>query len=245
MRRSKLPASKRGAIPAITCVNKAKTPLGVEFGKLVSALQTYVDEHLAPVWGTNAKLVESSKPNKDAWTLMFLDTAKHVDIILKGADRTKVLGQHKLEHHGLPLAMVFVEPILNVPSDLRDRDKISVAASHELAEMLVDPGNNLWCELSEGMFYAYEVCDPVEDTRFAVDDLLMSNFVYPAYFDVSRKPKSTSFDHMGAVDRPFQILKGGYMPVKKDGKLIVMHGSPAKRRQFAAEDRELHRSEFR
>jgi len=245
MPRLTLGAPKRGAIPTIACINKAKTPFPIKFATLISALQTYVDEHLAPVWGTSAKLVESSEPRKGAWTMMLLDTAKHVDLVLKGVDRTKVIAQHKLEHHGLPLAMVFVEPALNAQSGLRDRDKVSVAASHELAEMLVDPGNNLWCEISEGTFYAYEVCDPVEEKRFRVKGLLMSNFVYPAYFDLSRKPKSTRFDHMGAVDRPFQILKDGYMPIKQDGKLIVIHGSPSKKRKFAAEDRELHRSEFR
>jgi hypothetical protein len=247
MRRSKLPARQRGAIPTIACVNNAKIPLGVGFGALISALQSYLDRHLAPIWGTGAKLVKATKPKQGAWTLLFLDTAKHVKLVidLKPADRKRVIGQHKLECHGLPLAMVFVEPTLNAVSDLRECDKISVAASHELAEMVVDPGNNLWCEVSKGTFYAYEICDAVEDTHFSVKRLLMSNFVYPAYFDVSRKPKSTWFDHMGALDRPFQILKGGYMPVKKNGKLIVIPGSPAKRRELAEEDRELHRSEFR
>jgi hypothetical protein len=243
MPRSKLAASKRGAIPTIACVNKARTPLGIDFATLISALQVYVDKHLAPVWGTGANLVQASKPRKDAWTMMFLDTAAHVKLILKGVDRRKVIGQHTL--HEMPLATVFVEPILGAKSQLRPRDKISVAASHELAEMLVDPGNDLWCEVANGKFYAYEVCDAVEDRHFRVHGLLMSNFVYPAYFDVFRKPKSTWFDHMGTVDRPFQILKDGYMPVKEDGKLVLKPGSPSKKRRLAAEDRELHRSEFR
>jgi hypothetical protein len=247
MPRLTLGAPKRGAVPTIACINKARTPLGIEFETLISALQSHVDRHLAPVWGTSAKLVQTSKPRKDAWTMLFLDTAKHVKLLLdlKAADRRKVIGQHKLECHGLPLAMVFVEPTLGAQSGLRPRDKISVAASHELAEMLVDPGNNLWCEVSKGTFYAYEVCDAVEDRHFRVKGLLMSNFVYPAYFDLSRKPKSTCFDHMGTVDRPFQILEDGYMPVKKAGKLILKQGSRSKKRQLAMEDRELHRSEFR
>jgi hypothetical protein len=242
---SKRTAPKRGAIPTIACINKAKTPLPLEFATLISALRAYVDEHLAPIWCASANLVEATQSRNDAWTLLFLDNAKHVDVILKGIDRSKVIGQHKLEHHGLPLGMVFVESTLNSQSKLSDQNKISVAASHELAEMLVDPGNNLWCEVSEGTFYAYEVCDPVEEEYFEVEGLLMSNFVYPAYFDPSRKPNSTRFDLMGVVKHPFQILEGGYMPVKQDGKLVVKHGSPSKKRQFAAEDRELHRSEFR
>jgi hypothetical protein len=37
---------------------------------------------------------------------------------------------------------------------LSRRVRISIAASHELAEMLVDPGNNLWCEHGKGTLYA-------------------------------------------------------------------------------------------
>jgi hypothetical protein len=41
-----------------------------------------------------------------------------------------------------------------------------MAASHELAETLVDPANNLWCERSKGTLFAYEVCDAVEADHF-------------------------------------------------------------------------------
>ena len=47
---------------------------------------------------------------------------------------------------------------------LSRRVRISIAASHELAEMLVDPGNNLWCKHGKGTLYAYEVCDAVSGT---------------------------------------------------------------------------------
>jgi hypothetical protein len=52
------------------------------------------------------------------------------------------------------------------------------------------------------------------------------------------------FDHMKTLKRPFQILKDGYAPVRKAGKLML-RSSPRKGRELRREDRHLHRSEFR
>ena len=41
--------------------------------------------------------------------------------------------------------------------------KVSVTASHELLEMMIDPGAQLWAQNTDGKFYAYEMCDAVED----------------------------------------------------------------------------------
>src|SRR5262249_38751986 len=67
-----------GVTPRIVCVNKATLPLGVGFDLLIAALQKYVDEHLAPVWGTQARLVRTTKPRRGDWTLLFVDTANAI-----------------------------------------------------------------------------------------------------------------------------------------------------------------------
>lgn len=236
-------SAHRGKIPTIACINRATAPLGVKFEKLISALQQYVDRHLAPIWAAPAKLVKAREPKEHAWTLLFLDSASANDVKDLGipADPRNVLGRHKLQHHGLPLAMVFVEATLESGPSLPDYDKIGIAASHELAEMLVDPGNNLWCELPDGGFCAYEVCDAVEEEHFRVRGIAMSDFVYPAYFDSRRVSRPHQLDHLKKVSRPFQILKDGYLPVMKNGKLELRFGSSAKESAFQAEDRHFHR----
>ncbi len=60
-------------IPTIVCVNEATEDLGVDFDRLIAALQKYLDKHFVPVWGTPAKLVKGKKPRRGTWTLMFLD----------------------------------------------------------------------------------------------------------------------------------------------------------------------------
>jgi hypothetical protein len=73
----------------------------------------------------------------------------------------------------------------------------------------------------------------------------MTNFVYPSYFEVFRKPGSDQFDYSKKVHRPFQILSGGYQIIFKNGKWSQVYGSIAKARRFRKENRDQHRSEFR
>jgi hypothetical protein len=232
-----MPAPKSGLAPArsvttIVCINDATVGLGVGFNQLIDALQKYLNEYFVPIWGTPAELVKGTKPRKGAWTLLFTDDQDSVK-----AKREGWLGLHHLE--GNPIAKVFVRPLL------KSHEEVSVAASHELAEMLVDPAINLWAMGPKGLLYAYEVCDAVEEKKFPVDGILMCNFVYPAYFDLFRKPKSTQFDHMGKIDYPFQILRRGYATVLKHGKKHDITGSKEKKKDFKKEVRADHRGEYR
>ena len=219
-----------GQLPKIACFNKATIPLGVDFDALIAAMQVYVDRNVAPVWGTPARLVKSADFVKGAWAMVFLDDA----------DQPGALAYHDLTPDGWPLAKVFVR------TTLKNGDLVSVSASHELVEMLVDPAINMMTTGPEPkVFYAYESADPVEELHFGVNGIEMSDFVYPSYFEVFRKPGSTQFDRLGKVDKPFQILAGGYQIIFKNGKWTQIFGSVAKKKRFAREDRRGHRSESR
>src|SRR5438093_1041691 len=223
-------AFNQGGVPTIACFNKAKTALGVDFGKLIEAMQMFVDQYVAPVWGTPAELIKSRGCVKGAWAMIFLDNA----------DQSGALAYHDLTPDGLPQAKVFVKTTLD------NGDLVSVSASHELVEMLVDPAINM---MSTGpdpsIIYAYESADPVEALSFKVRGIPMSDFVYPSYFEEFHKPRSVRFDQMNKVTKPFQILAGGYQIIFKNGKWSQVFGSEAKKRTFAQEDRRGHRSEER
>ncbi len=222
-------AFDHGQVPTIACFNRATVGLGVNFARLLAALQTFVDDHFVPVWGTPAKLVKTTTFRKGAWALAFLDDA----------DVANALGYHDLTPDGLPLSKVFVKSTLAV------KQRVSVTACHELAEMLVDPAINLAAMGPGNVFYAYETADAVEEVEFTIGGIAMSDFVYPAWFEGFRKPGSAQFDHVKKVRRPFQILAGGYMSIFKNGRWTQVFGSPAKARRFAREDRRGHRSTYR
>jgi hypothetical protein len=219
----------QGQMPVIACVNKATVNLGVEFDKLVAVLQEYLDQALVPIWGCPATLEIAADTLPGAWAMVFLDDA----------DVAGDLGYHDLTDDGLPLSKVFVKTTLDAG------EKVSVTASHELAEMLIDPAINLWAETPAGDFYAYEVADPVEEETFPIDGIDLSDFVFPSYFEGFRLPGSVQFDYLNRVTQPFQILPNGYSMVRDCCKVNDVFGSKQKAARFAKEDRRDHRSEHR
>ena len=225
-----LGAFDRGQLPTIACFNRASVPLGLDLDALLEALQRFVDECVAPVWGTPARLVKSSGFVRRAWALVFLDDA----------DAPGALAYHELTPDGFPVSKVFVKTILGA------RDSLSVSTSHELVEMLVDPAINLYSTGPDARaLYAYESADPVEETWFPLGGFDMTNFVFPSYFEVFRKRGSTQFDYMKKVKKPFELLRGGYQIIFKNGRSSEIFGSPAKKARFAKEDRRYHRSAYR
>src|SRR4029077_5179272 len=105
---------------------------------------------------------------------------------------------------------------------------VSVSASHELVEMLVDPAINLMTTGPDPKAtYAYESADPVEALSFPVNGIPMSDFVYPAYFEIFRKPRSVRFDHENKVTKPFQILSGGYQIISLLSKIAESTRMPS------------------
>src|SRR5947208_2251756 len=223
-------AFDQGQVPTIACFNRATTPLGVDLDALVAAMQHFVDDCFVPVWGTPAKLLLTTDFVQGAWALVFFDDA----------DQANALAYHELTPDGLPISKIFVRTTLNAG------DQVSVSASHELVEMLVDPAINLMTTGPDAQaVYAYETADPVEALSFPVDNIPMTDFVYPSYFELFRKPGSTKFDYLGQVEAPFQILAGGYQIVMKNGNWTQVLGSPAKRAAFQKEDRREHRSDIR
>ena len=223
-------AFNQGGTPRIAVFNKATIDLGVDLDSLIAAMQDYIDKFIVPVWATPAKLVKSKDFLPGCWAMVFLDDA----------DAPGALAYHDLTPDGFPISKVFVRTTLD------NGDLVSVSASHELVEMLVDPAINLMTTgPDQKAVYAYESADPVEALSFKVRGIPMSDFVYPSYFEDFRKAGSVKFDQMGKVTKPFQILGGGYQIVFKNGKWSQVFASRAKQRDFAAEDRRLHRSESR
>jgi hypothetical protein len=222
-------AFDRGQIPKIACFNKALTPLGLDLDRFLAALQKFVTNCVAPVWGSPANLVRSTGFLKGCWALVFLDSA----------DQADALAYHDLTPDGFPVSSVFVKTIAD------DKSSLTSAVSHELVEMLVDPAINLYATGPDPrLVYAYESADPVEEESFKIDGFDMTDFVYPSYFEVFRKPRSTQFDYMKKVSRPFQILKGGYQIVFRNGRETEITGSKAKTGRLRLEDKRHHRSEL-
>src|SRR5215471_4815933 len=219
----------QGGSVTIACVNKATVDLGVPLDKLTAALQKCFDEYFLPVWGYPVKLYTADAARPTDWQFIYFDDA----------DTAGALGYHDLTRNGQPISKIFVK------TTLAAKELVSVTACHELFEMVIDPLANLWAEGPDGTEYAYEMSDPVEEDTFPVDGIQMSNFVHPSWFEPFKHPPGTKFDHLGLLKKPFSMTKGGYMIVKRKGKVTQEYGSKAKEKRFAKENRLGHRSEHR
>lgn len=226
----KASAFDQGTFPTVAFVNLASAPLGVDVVKLVAALQKQMDRNFVPVWGYPAKLYITDKPKPEEWQLVFLDDA----------DAANALGYHDLTKNGQPISKVFVK------TTIAAGQKVSVTASHELLEMIIDPGAQLWAQSTQGRFYAYEMCDAVEDEEYVINGISVSNFVHPSFFESWHPPGSVQFDHLKKLSRPFQTLPNGYQIVSNGISATEIFGSIAKERNFRTHEvRTQHRSEYR
>ena len=178
-------------------------------------LQKCFDEHFLPIWGYPVTLYNATEAKPTDWQMIYFDNA----------DAANALGYHDLTKGGQPVAKIFVK------TTLADKQLVSVTACHELFEMVIDPVANLSAEAKDGTEYAYEMSDPVEEDTFLVDGIEMSNFVHPSWFEPFNHPPGTKFDHLGRLKKPFSMTKGGYMIIKKKGKVSQVYGSKAKEKR--------------
>ena len=211
----------QGQTPTIACVNKATVDLGVDFVRLINAIQIAVNQYLYPIWGATAHLVVSADLIPNAWGIVFVD-----DPTVAGA-----MGYHDFTPEGYPMSHVFVKTTLETGGSIAE------TASHEVFEMLINPGVQVGCLGPDGFtWYAREICDPCQNLYWYMPeypDIPISDFVYPAYFESFRSPYSAKFDYMGKVNKPFEILPGGYMPVNKGGSWTQIFGSKGAEVQYS------------
>jgi hypothetical protein len=204
---AKAPGAKKATVTSalpqakVTIVNASTVCTDAEIQSYIAPLQVQVSQHFAPAWGHDAVLSftpKGSKPDPSAWWLAILDTS----------DQAGALGYHDLTNTGQPLGKVFAA------SDKQYKMSVSVTISHELLEMLGDPGINMVAsgEDKQGnpAFYAFEACDACEDDSYgyAINGVTVSDFVYPSWFGgVAGGP----YDYKGHISKPFTILSGGYI----------------------------------
>ncbi len=188
----------------IAVINESTVLANTDVTPVVAALQKQVTNDFGPVWGTAAQLTfvpKGTQPPAGSWWLVLLDDS----------DQANALGYHDLTTESLPIGKVFVA------SDLKAGTSWTVTASHELLEMLGDPNINLTVFVQNtntaGTLYAYEVCDACEDDSlgYQIDNILLSDFVYPAWFESFRPEGSTQFDRGNKIKTPLQLLAGGYI----------------------------------
>jgi hypothetical protein len=197
-------------MPNIAVINRSSVWTDAQAGAVMDALQFQLDDQVTPIWDVRATLhffgAGTGAIPADWWWLTLLDTT----------DDAAALGYHEMTADGLPIGKVFLQ------TTVADGGVPSVTASHELLEMLVDPWLTLCVSDNSTQppgLYAYEICDACEGDGFAYEittpsghRVMVSDFVYPAWFEGWRPPNDQiQFDYMRRITAPFQLLPGGYI----------------------------------
>jgi hypothetical protein len=185
-------------MPNIAVINESTAISDADVQAMIPAFQEQWNSDLRPIWGVDeagfAFTQKGKAPPAGDWWVVFLDNS----------DQANALAYHDLTDEGLPISKVFVKTIQ------QDRASVSVGATHEICEMAVDPWLNSAYQDLQGVFWAGEICDPVEDDQYGykIGKVLVTDFVTPNWF--GHQHAQAQIDFKNHATTAFQILSGGY-----------------------------------
>lgn len=119
-------------------------------------------------------------------------------------------GWHDANKYGIPYGIVHTRLSEEVG------EPWSVTLSHEVLEVAMDPECN---RLAAGphpehptrdVFHWYELADAVQAATYAINGVMVSDFVLPAYFTVGEE-RGRRMSFLGADIESFGIAPGGYV----------------------------------
>jgi hypothetical protein len=207
----------------IAVINESTVIKDAAVQAMIPAFSQQWNKDLVPVWGVDdvnfTFIPKGQQPQSGAWWMVFLDNS----------DQADALAYHDLTDQGLPISKIFVKTIQ------ADNTSVSVGATHELCEMAVDPWLNSAFQDQKGVFWAGEICDPVEDDQYGyqINGVLVTDFITPNWF--GHQHAKTQIDLKNHANAAFVVLTGGYAQ-KFDPKhgWVQVTGSKAMVRQKVA-----------
>jgi hypothetical protein len=186
-------------LPTIAITNASTCLTDTQVEAVLPALQKQVSDDFRAYWEQDCTLsfFPKDQPLIHGWWQI---------AIADNPDQAGALGYHEMTSTGTPLGKVFAKLDLTIGSSW------TVTLSHELLEMLADPWIN-WCAMgNDSKIYALEVCDAVEsdDLGYKIDDVLVSDFVTPAWFEPTEADRLDFKQH---VTKELELARGGYISI--------------------------------
>lgn len=157
------------------------------------------------------------------------------------------LGFHERNAAGVPFGFVFTELVKEMD------EPWTVTFSHEALELLGDPEVNLLVagphpgDPAKEVFHWYEMCDAVQDDKYKVDGIWVSNFVLPLYFTAGHEEGGRN-DFLGRTNpktklalQSFGINAGGYIgffnPESVDDETFALRGDTRAKQRLKVKSR--------
>jgi hypothetical protein len=164
--------------------------------------------------------------------------------ILDTTDEAGALGYH-FDNSGDAIGKVFAKTIIQYGGVVLYKDNTTMTVAqclcHELLEMIGNPNINKWFLDNNGIFWAGELCDAVENNLYVINlagnvKVGLSDYVLPSYFS----PNSTQrpFNKMNTLTTPFSVDHYGYAITIQGNDIVAIYGSkfPEEKKVDVVED---------
>ena len=168
--------------------------------QVAQACTVQLDRDVATEWGGNYSVraaTSSTDLQTGEYAFALLDTLP---------DAPGAIAYHSVDGNDVPVLLVGLDQCATL-------DDLSVAISHELCETAGDEATNAWRDDGAGYEWAQELCDAVQARSYAIDNVMVSDFVLPAFFGPNHAGPYSYMGRMGlAMDltTPFATAVGGY-----------------------------------
>jgi len=182
----------------------------------IRAVNRQIAHDFKPYWHLSAELrLEGAVgPNPDPEALPEL-RGDAIIYLWDDVDVDDALGYHDLHARGVPFGFVFTELVKEL------KEPWTVTFSHEALELVGDAEANRLVagphpgDPDQEVFHWYEMCDAVQDEKYKVDGIFVSNFLLPLYFtrdtEIGGRNDFLGKRHEGKPLESFGINPGGYV----------------------------------
>ena len=209
----------------IYCFNNSTVLTNNDMNIMITALNTLLPS-FCTAWAPGGRpyLCQAAPTTMKSVTgpyCVFMDTS----------DYAGALAYHT-ESNNIPFGRVFVKTILSYGGAIHmgknnSGPTVAQAFSHEIFELVGNQNVNVWWQSSSGNLVPGEVCDAVQGNLVPIKvgtvTVGLSDYILPNWAD----PQATKgpYNYMNTLTRPFQLAKGGYSIVMKNGSLSQVMGT--------------------
>jgi hypothetical protein len=197
----------------IALINHSTALTDKEVTRIAEACDIQLRRDVAPLWDIKHPLRVTTTRAGDEYPFFLVDEIP---------EEKDALAYHYVQDNGVPAGKIGVKTTLDAG------ESVSSATSHEAVELQCDIFCASWSYSTRlQCLVATEACDPVQADVYSIGArdgtrVEVSNFVTPAYF--TDDPLGKPLDHLGNLDKTFDIARGGYQIRMKGGRVDNVYG---------------------
>jgi hypothetical protein len=220
----------------LTVLNISSQIGDAEFQAAVAAICRQVKEDFQPEWGITADLRGATTSLTDGTAPIQGDQDAIIYLGDLSQDPTSgvgnVLGYHSDNYAGIPYGFVYLDICAQYG------EVWTCTLSHEVLETLADPSANKTvpgpppARTSRSVSYHFEVCDPTQGDSYAIDTIIVSNFVGRTYFGLAGVSGRSNYLDLPLT--PFGVRPQGYFQYDDGEGVHLIQGAQITARQLAA-----------